>query len=223
MGMVPGERSTLKEIKEDAWYQGPLPSEEDVTRQMEERCKEVYRKLEKGEMIGLIEAVKKEELIHRQFVEDVERERRQREVEGERERSTPLTPVSETHPLDTFPSHSPSSTSSRYSAQLPRHGGFSYHSTQSPSPMFQPTRKNSDDRLTVSLLSLSDDSPIPPIQPRPTHLTSFVSGRLDPSSSSPTSTRLLSASSASASSSSSASPSPPPSSILSPAYPWAYR
>ena len=225
MRMQPGDRSTLKEIREDAWYQGPLPSEEDVKRQMEERSKEVYRKLEKTEMIHLMEAVKKEELVHRQLLEDVERERRQREADEERERSAPLTPVSgggAGRSLEPFPSHSPSSASSRF-VQLPPHSGFSF---QSASPPFASTRKDSEEAelgferaepLAVSRLSL-DDSPSERI--RPVAQAVYAAGRLEPSDSSPPTVRLLSASSASPSGA--LSPSPPPS-ASSPSYPWGYR
>ena len=238
MRMAPGERVTLKEIKEDGWYQGPLPSEEDVRKQMEERSCEVYRKLEKAEMIQLIDAVKKEEQMRELQLQEMDRERRMRETEGDSQRSNPQTPVSSTrssHLADTVPSLSPSSQTSHSRMQLPPHGGFSFSATQSP--LFRPSRKDSEadvdqltygvqqlpsyasDHLTVSMLSL-DESP-GPIQPHPIPLSAATySGQLEPSSSSPASMRLLSGSSASSSAS---SPSPPPSSVMSPSYPWAYR
>ena len=231
MKMVPSERSSVKEIKEDPWYQGPLPSADDVKKQMEERVREVYRKLEKTEMIGLIDAVRKEEQMRDQRLVELEKERRMREVEGERERSAPLTPNSSTR-SHFDPSLSPvSQMSSSRMQQLPPHSGFSY---SQQSPTFRPSRKDSEadvEHLTYAVSHLQsyasdhltgslDESP-GPIQPRPLPISPAYTGHhhpLDPSSSSPPSIRLLSSDSSAA-----LSPSPPPSSVTSPSYPWAYR
>ena len=219
MRMTPSERLTLRQIREDAWFQGPLPSLEDVQRQMEERSREAYRKMEKAEMIALMDAVRKEDWLQRQQHDDWERER-QREAEGDRERepSDPHTPrgssAQHQHQLP-FPSLSPhsgqrDSFSGRHSPPLffpsssaVRVGGGEAAASSSgavTARMEQPQSPSA--HVAVSRLSLSDDAGIAAV-PRAAQLF-----------------RPSADAAHSASSSSSSSPSPPPQ----PAYPaWAFR
>ena len=225
MRVVPGDRLPLKEIKDDPWYQGPVPGEDEVKRVIEERSKEVYRKTDKSEMIALMETVRKEEIQQKQLLEEMEREK-QNDLAGsdDKERqSAPLTPISTSHShADAFPSTSPSSRSQSRSS--PSHPAFSFVNTSSP--LFLSTPRTSDgypsDHLTVSMLSLNDEThgggggghhagggASAVLQPRPlpySHSSLSVGG---PPSASVSAT--------------SASPSPPPSaSAISPPY-WQYR
>ena len=218
MRVVPGERLPLNEIKTDPWFLGPVPGEDEVKRVIEERSKEVYRKLDKSEMIALMETVRKEEIQQRQLLEEMEREQQhdmQQHSENDRERqSAPLTPnsSSQSH-ADVFPSTSPSSRS--HSRSSPSHPAFSFINTSSP--LFLSTPRTSDahtsDTLSVSVLSLNDE----------THGGAATSPRAGGAASTVIQPRALpyshSSLSSGPSSASSSSPSPPPSaSALSPDY-----
>ena len=218
MRVVPGERLSLQEIKDDAWYQGPVPGEDEVRRVIEERSKEVYRKLDKSEMIALMETVRKEEIQHKQMMEEIEREKQHDSMahNDDTRPSAPHTPISTSHShADVFPTNSPSSRShSRSSAS---HPAFSFINTSSP--LFLSTPRTSDgypsDHLTVSMLSLNDE----------THGGGAGGGGsvLQPRALPYSHSSLSDGPSSASISASSSSPSPPPSgSTLSPTY-WQYR
>ena len=214
MRVQPAERLTLAEIRADPWFQGPLPLLDDVQRQMAERSREAFRKMEKQEMSALLDAVRKEEQQQRAQHDHWERDRRE---DGDREQQQQHD--AQQQQQQPFPSLSPhsgqrASLSSRHSPPLffasssvghtaGRAAAASSTATSAGAAGGEQPLSPSA-HLAVSRLSLSDDAggaagPLFRQQQHAPH-------------------------SASSSSSSSSSPSPPPQTAPSPPYSaWAFR
>lgn len=56
----PNDRPTIEEIKQDPWFNGPVPKEEEIGKMMEERANTVWLTQQKKEMIEVLSKNRKE-------------------------------------------------------------------------------------------------------------------------------------------------------------------